>query len=110
VEVNEIRSKRKEGKERVSRATQLHAMRERVERSVDSETGIVKDMDLSAIQGTTTQVAEVVDLSPPTAELFDGSTIEITGRVVGENMRVGDLVLLIKVARWFILVGKVEGI
>lgn len=88
----------------------LEGIRESMSRSEDPVTGLITETDPANIVGTVIQVAEVKSLNPPLVELLDGSTVEITARVVGQTVAIGDLVLVLKVARWFIAVGEVEAI
>lgn len=88
----------------------LEGIREKSQRSVDPITGVVTDADETAVKGTIIQVAEVKSLNPPLVELLDGSIVEITGRLVGVTVSVGDLILVTRIARWFITLGEVEAI
>jgi len=88
----------------------LDGIRDSLKRSVDPVTGVVTESDIEAIKGTHIQVAEVTQLNPPVVELLDGSSVEVTARLVGMTVSVGDLILVLKVARWFIAVGEVEAI
>lgn len=87
----------------------LDQIRARLSRSVDPVTGAVTETDATAVGDVT--VAEVKQLNPPLVELLDGTVVELTARVVsGYTPTVGDLVLVVKVARWFVAVGEVEAI
>ena len=88
----------------------LDSIRAAVKRSIDPVTGVVTESDIEAVKGTSIQVAEVLTLNPPVVELLDGSQIELTARLVGATAAVGDLVIVLKVARWFIVLGEVEAI
>jgi hypothetical protein len=88
----------------------LDSIRNAARTSVDPVTGLVTQSDVEAVKGTSIQVAEVLTLNPPVAELFDGSQVELTARLVGATAAVGDLVIVLKVARWFIVLGEVEAI
>jgi len=88
----------------------LDGIRDALKTSIDPETGVITESDIEAIKGTHIQVAEVIQLSPPVVELLDGSFVEVTARLVGVTVAVGDLVIVLKVARWFIAIGEVEAI
>jgi len=88
----------------------LEGIRGKTQRSTDPITGVITDSDETAVKGTLIQVAEVKSLNPPLAELLNGEIVEITGRAVGLIVSVGDLIVVHKVARWFIAAYKVEAI
>ena len=88
----------------------LDGIREKTQRSVDPVTGVITESDETAVKGTIVQVAEVKSLNPPLVELLNGEIVEITGRLVGVTVSVGDLILVARIARWFLALGEVEAI
>jgi hypothetical protein len=88
----------------------LDSIRESMKTSIDPITGVSTESDIEAIKGTHIQIAEVLQLNPPIVELLDGSQVELTARLVGATAAIGDLVIVLKVARWFIVLGEVEAI
>lgn len=88
----------------------LESIREKAQISMDPLTSVLTYSDETAVKGTLIQVAEVKSLNPPLAELLNGEIVEITGRAVGMTVLVGDLIIVHRVARWFIAAYKVEAI
>jgi hypothetical protein len=84
----------------------IQQMREVVSRIIDDD-GRVRDSTLReefVIKGT---LGEIVSLSPPRVELLDGRTIRPRG-YVGPVPALGQIVLVLRIAKWPLVVTGIE--
>jgi len=87
----------------------IQQIRDSLSREVEPS-GRVRDTDLSRDKRWPVTVGEVVSVNPPTVELLNGRTQRMKWRLAGVTAGVGDIVLMLRLARVLIAIGRVEAI